>query len=94
MKLLHKVKKYKAGDWLILLCLILLAVIWIVPLVNSFFLSLKGNGLVNYQTVFTFQIKGQYFLPRMFFNSILVVGGSLAIILVFSSLACYAFSKV
>ncbi|WP_343246256.1 carbohydrate ABC transporter permease [Diplocloster hominis] len=94
MKLFHKVKKYKAGDWLILLCLILLAVIWIVPLVNSFFLSLKGNGLVNYQTVFTFKIKGQYFLPRMFLNSVLVVGGSLVIILAFSSLAAYAFSKL
>ena len=41
-----------------------------------------------------FQIKGQYFLPRMFFNSILVVGGSWRLFWCFLHWPPTSFSKL
>lgn len=89
-----KRKKWKAGNIICFFILLILAVIWLCPLINSFMLSLKGNGLTNYKTVFQFQIDGMYFLPKMFLNSIFVVGMSLLIILVLTIMAAYAFSKM
>jgi raffinose/stachyose/melibiose transport system permease protein len=74
--------------------LVILAIVWIAPLVNAVKLSLTGGGVNNYKTVLSFKLNNQLFLPRMFANSLLIVGTSIALILAITMLAAFAFSKM
>jgi len=71
--------------------LIVFAVIWLYPLVESVIQSLQINGFDNYLAVIQHP-KVDYF--RVVFNSLFVAFCSMLIVSVLASLAAYAFAKM
>ena len=75
-----------------IICQILLTVfgvIFALPLVVMFAVSLQGRGLGNYQLVL-----GTSYVPRFFLNSAFVTFCTIFIVYVITLLAAYAFSKL
>jgi ABC-type glycerol-3-phosphate transport system permease component len=88
------VGRYRKQDFIITAFLLVLAIIWVIPILNAFKLSLDTNGWGNYMKVLTFELDGTLFLPKMFLNSIIVVGTSIFLVLAITATAAYSFSKM
>lgn len=86
--------KFRRGDLIIQIVLVLIAAIWLVPVVTALRTSLSGNGWGNYQLVFSTTVNNVLILPRMFRNSMFVTTVTILIILTFAILGAYAFSKM
>ena len=94
----------KAKTTLFLLAMTVLAVIWILPLIWMFSLSLSSNGALQSDTTslvpieFTFEnlvgvITGGQTV-RWLFNSVVVTGMTTVITLILSAMAGYAFARI
>ena len=94
----------KAKTTLFLLAITVLAVIWILPLIWMFSLSLSSNGALQSDTTslvpieFTFEnlvgvITGGQTV-RWLFNSVVVTGMTTVITLILSAMAGYAFARI
>jgi raffinose/stachyose/melibiose transport system permease protein len=69
--------------------LTVLAVLFAIPLVIMFKVSLQGEGIRNYVAVLTHPL-----IPRFFLNSLIVSSCTVAIVFVSTLLSAYAFSKL
>lgn len=72
----------------VVLCV--LATIYIIPLVNVLLLSFRGGAANNYSALFNAGMP----IGRMLFNSFLVAGLQVALIVFVSSMSAFAFSKM
>jgi ABC-type glycerol-3-phosphate transport system permease component len=70
--------------------LILLAIIYAVPLLNVAITSLSNGGFDNYRVLFSIGLP----IGRMILNSVIITALQLVLIVVFSSMAAFAFSKL
>jgi raffinose/stachyose/melibiose transport system permease protein len=74
--------------------LLIVALIWIVPAITAIKTSLQVDGIQNYIHVLTAKIDDINILPRMFLNSVIISGVSIAIIILASVPTAFAFSKL
>jgi len=74
--------------------LLIIAIIWIIPVITAVITSLKVKGIQNYLLVFTTIMDDIYIFPRMVMNSFIVTISSIILIILSSILAAYAFSKL
>lgn len=79
----------KAGKISRNVVLILIALLWAVPLIFMVEKSLEDGGFANYATILQ-----EENLPRNFLNSVVVTGGTIAVVLAVTLLAGFAFSKL
>jgi multiple sugar transport system permease protein len=103
VKTLRRSRSAGIGRRLILLAVVLLAVVWMAPLVWVFALSFKPNNLLMARTDVMFSppytlknyqdILGTSLLFRWLANSIVVALGQTAFVLLLSSLAGYGFAR-
>lgn len=86
--------RFKKSYLLIELFLLMVALVWILPMISAVQTSLSGKGWENYRAVLRFKLNGIYFLPKMFANSVIVSGITIALVMAVTILAGYAFSKL
>lgn len=79
----------KAGKISRNIVLMVIGLLWFVPLLFMFGKSFEDGGFANYATILQ-----QENLPRNFLNSVVVTGGTIAVVLVVTLLAGFAFSKL
>ena len=84
----------KRRNRIIQLCLTIGAVVWIIPVISAIQVSFQNGGMKNYTDVFATKINDILILPKMISNSFAVTGGTIFIVMVSSTLAAYAFSKL
>lgn len=79
--------------WIMRLILIVVAGIWLIPIVTAFVNSLQIDGLMNYYYVLTRDFGG-ITIVRTIWNSLLIAVGHAFFVTVIASLAGFAFSKI
>ncbi len=84
----------KRRNRIIQLSLTIGAVVWIIPVISAIQISFQNGGMKNYTDVFATKINDILILPKMISNSFAVTGGTIFIVMVSSTLAAYAFSKL
>lgn len=84
----------KKKNLIIEIFLFTVAMIWLIPVVSSVSVSFNNGGIQNYIDVFETKINEMYILPKMIFNSFMVTGIAIAIVMVSSTLAAYAISII
>lgn len=84
----------KRRNRIIQLCLTIGAVVWIIPVISAIQISFQNGGMKNYTDVFATKINDILILPKMIFNSFVVTGGTIFMVMVSATLAAYAFSKL
>ncbi len=86
--------KWTFGRFLTLFVLILLAALWIAPLISSFRASLSGAGFGNYLMILAFRQSGILLFPLSLMNSVFVCAISVAVILLLCLLASFGVTKL
>lgn len=86
-------KATKIEKWIIKLFIIALALLWVFPMYSVITNSLKVEGIGNYIYVLTNEINKVPFI-YYFLNSFIIAIGSSLLVLIVSTLAGFAFSKI